>query len=39
MVVVKIGPWAVVAVPEAVVGAAVDFYLISFNHIHLEENN
>jgi hypothetical protein len=35
LVVVKIGPWAVVVVPVAVVGVAVDFYLISFNHIYL----
>jgi hypothetical protein len=36
LVVVKIGPWAVVVVPVAVVGVAVDFYLISFNYIYLK---
>ena len=38
LVVVKIGPWAVVVVP-AVVGSAVDFYFISSNHIYLKEEN
>ena len=39
MVVVKIGPWAVVVPAVAVVGVAVDFYFISSNHIYLKEEN
>jgi hypothetical protein len=37
LVVVKIGPCAVVVVPVAVVGVAVDFYLISSAYINLKE--